>query len=134
MNAHLFVIHFPVVLVVVATVFDLVGVGLKDWALRDWAWRFFLVSAIAVFLAFATGDSALMGALSSATVNTPRLDAHMQWGSVGIWAIIGGALLRTLWRNRFTGVYGWLNLIVLLAAMGLLVAITYTGTLVRHGG
>jgi uncharacterized membrane protein len=134
MNAHLFIIHFPVSLAVVAAVLDLVGVSLNDHSLRDWSWRFLIVAAIAVFLAFATGEGARLAALSGGRVPVQRLDLHQQWGSVGIWAVIGVALLRTLWRNRLTGVFGWLNLLLLLAATGLLIAITLSGSLVRHGG
>jgi uncharacterized membrane protein len=134
MNAHLFIIHFPVSLAVVAATLDLVGVSLNDNSLRDWAWRFLLVAAIAVFLAFATGEGARLAALGAGGVSIPRVDLHQQWGSVGIWAVIGAALMRTLWRNRLTGAFGWLNLLLLLAATGLLVAITVSGTLVRHGG
>lgn len=134
MSAHLFVIHFPVSMAVVAATLDLVGVALDDRSLRDWAWRFLLVAAVAVFLAFATGEGARLNALGTGAVSIPRMATHEQWGSVGIWAVAVAALLRSLWRNRLSGAFGWLNLVLILAATGLLVAITFTGSLVRHGG
>jgi uncharacterized membrane protein len=133
MNAHLFVIHFPVTLVIVATALDLIGVGMNDRALRDWASRFLLVTAIAVFLAFATGEGALLAALSGGgAVDAGRIESHQEWGSVGVWVIIGSALLRTLWRNRLSGPFAWVNLGLLLGSTGLLVAITVSGMAVRH--
>lgn len=134
MNAHLFIIHFPVSLAVAAAGLDLIGVAMNDRTLRDWAWRFLLAAAFGVFLAFATGEGAQLAALGSGGVAPDRVATHAEWGSVGVWVVIGAALLRTLWRRRTSGAYGWLNLIVLLAATGLLIAITFTGTIIRHGG
>jgi uncharacterized membrane protein len=133
MNAHLFVVHFPVSLIVVATALDLLGVGMNDRSLREWGGRFLLAAAVAVFLAFATGEGARLAAMSTGAVDLPRMEVHQQWGSVGIWAVIGGALLRTLWRNRLSGLFGWLNLLILLGATALLIAISLSGTAVRHG-
>lgn len=134
MNAHLFLVHFPVSLAVVAAGLDLIGIAMNDRSLRDLAWRFLLVAAVAVFLAFATGEGAQLAALGAGGVSHERVATHAEWGSVGIWAVIGAALLRTLWRQRTSGIFGWLNLVLLLAATGLLVVITFTGTLVRHAG
>src|SRR5690606_763340 len=128
MNAHLFVIHFPIALVVVATVLDLIGVGMNDRSLREWGGRFLLATAVAVFLAFATAEGAVLAAVSSGTVDGTRIETHQQWGSIGVWVVIGFALLRTLWRQRLSGVYGWINLALLLGATGMLVAITVSGT------
>ena len=132
MNAHLFIVHFPVSLVVVATLLDLIGVGMNDRALREWGGRFLLATAVAVFLAFATADGAVLAALSSGAVDAARIERHQEWGSVGVWVIIGFALLRTLWRDRLSGLFGWINLALLLGATGLLIAITVSGTAVRH--
>lgn len=134
MNAHLIVIHFPISLVFVAATLDLLGVALENRSLRDWCWRFLLAGAFAVLLAFVTGEGAKLDALSSGEIDFQQLEVHQQWGSVGIWAVIGAALLRTLWRNRTTGAHGWLNLAVILLTAALLVAITVSGTMVRHFG
>lgn len=134
MSAHLFIIHFPVSLVLAAAALDLIGIATNDRLFRDWAWRFMLAAAIAVFLAFATGESARFAALSGGEVAPDRVATHAEWGSVGVWVVVAAALLRTLWRQRTSGFYAWLNLVVLLVATGLLVAITFTGTLIRHGG
>ena len=134
MSTHLFIIHFPVSLAVVAAALDLVGIALDDRSLRDWSWRFLIAAAVAEFLAFATGEGARLNALGTGAVSIPRMATHEQWGSVGIWAVAVVALLRSLWRNRLTGMFGWLNLALVLAATGLLVAITFTGSLIRHVG
>lgn len=134
MSAHLFIIHFPVSLILVAATLDLIGVAMTEPGLRDWAWRFLIAAAFAVFFAFATGEGARLAALAGGGVPFSPLETHQEWGTVGIWGVIGAALLRTLWRNRISGFYGWLNLFLLLLTAGLLIVITVTGSMVRHGG
>lgn len=134
MSLHLFVIHFPVALLLLALVTDLAGMGLRDAQLREWSWRLLLLGAVMAFIAVGTGDGARMNAASSGALVAERLAAHEMWGGAGIWAIAGAALLRTLWRRREGLAFSILNLALLMAATGVVVAITLTGTLVRHGG
>jgi uncharacterized membrane protein len=132
-TAHLYIIHFPVSLILVAAALDLIGVAMNDRALRDWAGRFLLVGSIAAFLSFLTGEGAKLAAIGDAGVRFDQLELHQQWGSVGVWALLGAALLRSLWKNRVSGAYGWLNLLVLVIAAVLAAAITVSGMRVRHG-
>jgi uncharacterized membrane protein len=134
MTAHLFIVHFPISLVVLAAVLDLLGVGMGDRRLRHAAWILLLVGAVAGFLAFATGEGAKLVALASMNVRMDHLETHQQWGSVGIWGLIGGALVRTLWRNRLTGAHGMLNLGLVFVLAGMVVMMTVSGTMIRHSG
>lgn len=133
MTPHLFIIHFPVSLVLVAAVLEAAGAGLRDRVLRDWAWRMLLAGALAAFLAFVTGEGAMLAALSTPGIDLVRMEAHSQWGSVGTWGLLGAALLRSLWRHRLEGAFGIVNLALPWAASALVVAITLSGTAVRHG-
>lgn len=133
MTAHLYIVHFPISLAVVAAVLDIAGISLDDNRLRTLGWAFLLAAAATVFLAFATGEGARLMALSAPTVSEMDIDYHAQWGSAGIWGVIGVALLRTLWRRRTEGLFSWINLGLLLAGTALVIAITTTGMLVRHG-
>lgn len=133
MNVHLFVVHFPVSFVLLAAVLEALGVALGDAELRYWGWRFLLVGAIAIFIAFVTGEGAKLDALGPGGVDIQRIATHEQWGSVGIWAIVGAALMRTLWRHHVHGARAWANLLIVVAAAGLVIMITISGTLVRHG-
>ena len=134
MSLHLFVIHFPVALLTLAVLVDLAGMGLRDAHLREWSWRLLLLGAVMAFIALGTGDGARMNAASSGALDAERMGIHEMWGGSGIWAIAGAALLRTLWRRREGLAFSLLNLALLLVAAGVIVAITLTGTLVRHGG
>jgi uncharacterized membrane protein len=134
MSPHLFLIHFPVAFVIVAAVLDAFGISTGNRSVRDWSWRFLLLGAIAVFAAFATGEGAKLNAGSSGAISFPNLELHQQWGSVGLWAIIGAALLRTLWRHRLNGPFSIVNLAIVVLAAALVIGMTLTGTAVRHFG
>jgi uncharacterized membrane protein len=133
MTPHLFIIHFPVALIVVAAGVESVGVAMADRSLREWAWRLMLIGTVATFLAFVTGEGALLAAMPRGGISPERLELHQQWGSVGTWGVLGMALLRTLWRHRPPGGFAWINLLVSVLAATLVIAISISGTLVRHG-
>lgn len=132
MAAHLFIVHFPISLILIGALADLAGVGLADRALRHRAGQLIIMGGIAAFLAFVTGEGAKIAGLSSPEVDVAGIVVHEQWGSVGTWALLGTALARGMWRTRFEGPMGWVNLAIGIVAAALTVGITITGTMVRH--
>ncbi len=134
MSLHLFIIHFPIALLLLAVLVDLAGLALRDRSLHEWAWGLLLLGAVMAFIALGTGDGARMNAAGSGTLDAERLSVHEMWGGAGIWVIAGAALLRTLWRRREGAAFGFLNLALLACAAAVVVGITVSGTLVRHGG
>lgn len=133
MTAHLFITHFPVTLLLLGALADLGGLALADRALRMRAGQLIIIGGIAAFLAFVTGEGAKIAVISTAQVDIVRIASHEQWGSVGTWALIGVALLRTLWRGQLDGPRGWANAAVAVLAAALVIAITVTGSFIRHG-
>ena len=131
MPVHLFIVHFPVALVLAAAGTELAGVALGSAALRRGAGHLLIAGALAAFLSFFTGSGALSALLSTTPLN-PAADAHAQWGGAGVWGVCGAGVLRLLWRRRLDGVYGWANLAVVLAASALVTAITLSGMAIRH--
>lgn len=134
MTAHLFIVHFPIALLMIGALADLAGVGLGDRALRLRAGQLIIIGGIAAFLAFVTGEGAKIAGLSSPEVDVAGIVLHEEWGAVGTWALLGIALARAMWRTRFDGVMGWVLLALGLGGAALATAITITGTLVRHLG
>lgn len=131
MQAHLVIVHFPIALIVAAAAADLAGVALGDAALRRGAGRLLVAGALGALLAFFTGSGALSAFLAH-TPGNPAVEAHAQWGGAGVWGVAGAGLLRLLWRGRFTGPFGWGNLALAVAASALVLAITLSGTAIRH--
>jgi uncharacterized membrane protein len=133
MAPHLFIIHFPISLIVAGAFLELLGVAMSDNDFRIWGGRFLIAGGVAAFLGFLSGEGAKLNAMSSTEIGLPALESHQQWGSVGAWALLVVAILRSMWRTRFDGMMGWVNGGLTVVAVALVVAITITGTLVRHG-
>lgn len=133
MSAHLFIVHFPVAVILIGALADLAGLGLADRALRYRGGQLLIIGGFAAFLAFVTGEGAKIIALNAPAIDVGRIAAHEQWGSVGTWVLLGIAIVRTMWRNRLDGPMGWLNLVLAAGATVLVIGITLSGTMVRHG-
>lgn len=133
MAPHLFIVHFPVALILVGVLADLAGTALADRALRMRAGQLIIIGGVAAFLGFVTGEGAKILAISTTQVDVARIATHEQWGSVGAWALLGVALSRTMWRGRLEGGIGWVNVLIGVAGAAIVIGITLSGSLVRHG-
>ncbi|MQA90647.1 MAG: hypothetical protein GEU90_10490 [Gemmatimonas sp.] len=133
MTTHLFIVHFPVSLILAGVIIDLVGAAVGDSSARGWAGRLLIAGGFFAFLAFGTGEGAKFAALASQELDAQLLTRHEEWGSIGAWALLILAFLRAIWRNRFDGAHGWLNAGIGVVGAALVVVITLSGTLVRHG-
>lgn len=134
MPAHLLLSHFPIALLVVGAALDLAALLMGRPALRRAAGVLLILGAVTAFAAFLTGQGALMRALGGDPPDPARVEIHTRWGGAGVWLVAGAGVLRALWRERLTGVQGWVNLAAALAAAAVVVAISLTGTAIRHGG
>jgi uncharacterized membrane protein len=133
MNAHLFLAHFPVALVLVGAAADLGGVLAGRERVRAFAGVLLMVGGGFALLAFFTGGGALADAMTRVPPGDPRLDAHPQWGAVGTWALVGGAVLRAAWRRSLHGWRGWVLLTAALASAAVVTGIAATGHAIAHG-
>ena len=133
MPLHLFVVHFPVALFVVAAVTDAFGAATENLAIRRGAGALLILGGVLTLLAFLTGQDALQAVIERFPIGSTRLEAHTQWGAVGTWVLGGLALLRALWRDRLDGPYGWVNLAAALLAGAVVIGITLSGSAISHG-
>lgn len=133
MNTHLFIIHFPIAAAVLAAAAELIGLASDNAALRVRGGQLLMIAGFAALLAFLSGEGARLAAVNTGEVDIARLTLHEQWGSVGAWVLVGAAMGRGVWRNRFDGAIGWMNAAIVLLAAAMAVGITLTGTGVRHG-
>jgi uncharacterized membrane protein len=133
MPAHLFIVHFPVVLLVVGAAADVLGVLTRNAALRAGAGWLIILGALAALLAFMTGGAALSYLLLSQPPGAEAVALHAQWGSAGLWPITVTGALRALWRRRLHGAPGWVNLAMAVVSAVVVVGATVTGTAIRHG-
>jgi uncharacterized membrane protein len=133
MNTHLLLAHFPVALIVSGALADLAGALAGREALRRCAGALLVAGGFLALLAFFTGGDALAAVAGRVRPGDPRLDAHPQWGAVGTWLLVGGALLRAAWRRSLHGPRGWLLVGVALLSAAVVGAIAVTGHAIAHG-
>jgi uncharacterized membrane protein len=134
MNAHLFIAHFPIALLVVGAGADLIGAAAGNPDLRRMAGTLLILGTLGALLSFMTGEGALLSALERIRPGDTALEVHTQWGAVGVWGLMIAGGLRVLWRNRLEGARGWIALAVALASAALVVMIGLSGTAIAHGG
>lgn len=133
MNAHLFLAHFAVALVVTGAAADLVGALSGRERARSFAGVLLMLGGLFALLSFFTGGGALADAAQRVPPGDPRLEAHPQWGAVGTWLLVGGAGLRAAWRRSTGGARGWILLAAALASAAVVTAIALTGHAIAHG-
>lgn len=134
MPLHLFIVHFPVALLVTGAAADLAGALTRNERVRAWAGWLLVLGGAMAFAAFLTGGDAMARAMVRIPPGDPRLEAHAQWGGAGVWLLAGGAVLRATWRHRLEGAQGWLLLGVALVSAAAVVSISLSGTAIAHGG
>ena len=133
MNAHLFLAHFPVALILVGAAADLAGALAGRERVREFAGALLILGGAFALLAFFTGGGALAEAMTRVPPGDPRLEAHPQWGAVGTWVLVGGAGLRAAWRRSLAGARGWVLLAVALASAAVVAGIAVSGHAIAHG-
>jgi uncharacterized membrane protein len=131
MPIHLFVVHFPVALLVVGAAADLAGAALRSEPIRRWAGALLIGGSIAAAIAFFTGQGAA-STLGRDPETYLRLESHTQWGGPGVWILIIAGGLRAVWRNRLHGATGWATLALALLSAALVVAIALSGAAISH--
>ncbi|CAN5806779.1 hypothetical protein BH23GEM8_BH23GEM8_03810 [soil metagenome] len=132
MPLHLFIVHFPLALILVAAVTDATGAASGSERLRSWAGAMLMLGSFAALLAFLTGAGATSIALSRPQPEYQLVAYHSQWGGAAIWPIVGAGLLRGLWRNRLQGLRGWVNLAAAVLSAVLVYLISATGLAISH--
>jgi uncharacterized membrane protein len=132
-TAHLYLAHFPFVLVLLGAGADLAGTLAGNERVRGFAGALLILGGLFALLAFFTGGGALAEAAGRFPPGDPRLEAHPQWGAVGTWALVGGAGLRAAWRRSLHGARGWVLLAVALASAAVVTGIAVTGMRIAHG-
>ncbi len=100
-NVHPMIVHFPIALLIVALLFDLAALVVKqhNW-LQKSAAILYIAGALFVVVAFLSGRQAADSVNVPAVVN-PTLGEHADWGLRTLWffGIYGVARLFFLWKN-----------------------------------
>ncbi len=93
-NIHPMIVHFPIVLLIIAVLFDTAGLILKKFTwLQKSALLLYLLGTIAAGVAFLTGRAASDGLDIPANVITAVND-HADWAEVTLWFFIIYTIVR----------------------------------------
>lgn len=131
MPLHLVLVHFPVGLLVVGAIVDLVGTLAGREGTRRWAGAMLMIGAAAALLAFLSGENALL-TLGREIETQQRVEVHTQWAGVGIWLLMIAGGLRAAWRNRLDGAQKWITLGMAVLSALLVLGISLSGTAINH--
>lgn len=130
-NVHPILVHFPIALLVIAVMFD--GVGLiwrKQTGIRTAAVSLFTLGAIAALAAFLTGRAAADEILLPAAAQTTLTD-HADWATLTVWFYGLYALVRlgVLWFDHKgrSWAQGWAHGLVFLLGVAGLFLLVQTG-------
>jgi uncharacterized membrane protein len=133
MPLHVFVVHFPLALILVGAAGDLVGAGLQSDRIRTWAGSLLILGSAAALLAFLTGAGAESAALSMPQPDRSLIETHSQWGGAAIWPVVGAGVLRVMWRRQLQGPHGWATLAAGVLSAALVIGISASGVAISHG-
>ena len=120
-NVHPLIVHFPIAILFVAALSDLLALTLRRWGwLRLAATGLYVLGALSALAAFLTGRDAVEGMLLSVAAN-PVLTEHADWAERSVWfyGLLATARMAAEWRRLGTRLIVHLPL-ALAGAFGLL--------------
>lgn len=132
-NIHPIVVHFPIALLVVAVLFDVVGLLVRKHApTRSVAIVLYALGAATALAAFFTGDAAAE-AVSLPVAAQATLTDHETWATRTTWfyGLFALARLSILWFDRkgHNWTQGWVHVATVLIGAGGLFFLVRTGDL-----
>lgn len=133
MTAHIFLAHFPVALILIGALADLIAVTVRRPELRGFASSLLILGGACVLLSFLTGQSALDGIAARQPSGSMAIEAHQQWGAVGSWVVAASSGLRAMWRKQLDGPRGWALLVAAQVAALIVIGIATSGAAISHG-
>ncbi|MCF8238656.1 MAG: hypothetical protein K9I85_10900 [Saprospiraceae bacterium] len=134
-HIHAMLVHFPIALVIVGFLSELVGLVLKRPFFRQVGWMLLLLGAAGAVAAYFTGKVAGEGMEDGALGRA--LSTHMEaagWAVAAILAAVGLRIIAMIFDVRFKSLK-WIALIGFAAAVGALGRTGYLGgqLVFRHG-
>ena len=114
-HLHPMIVHFPIALLIVGFIADVVGVILKKDFFTKAGFLLLIVGTIGVFAAYFSGDLAGDG-VSEAGALKLALEDHEHAAVLTLWLMTGTALVRIaiVSLKKYFGVYRWIALFIFL--------------------
>jgi len=125
---HPAIIHFPIVLSLVALLLELLARHPRARTLESAAGLLFVLAALGGVAAVLSGQAARDAAVVPAAV-APLIASHEEVGELAMWLLLAVAAVRVLlgWRGWLRGVVPWAFLLFAAAAAGVVAYNGYLG-------
>jgi uncharacterized membrane protein len=127
---HPFVVHYPIALLSLYAVLEILGVVIKKKFLSDVAYLLLILGAIGAFLGALTGNQAAAAYKYWNEQSSSVLESHQLFATITIWYSIALVILRTVLivKNKFVGPLKYLFIVL---AIVVLILVYKTG---EYGG
>lgn len=134
---HPMIVHFPIALIIVAFVSEIVGVILRRDFYVKAALLLLIVGALGAIAAYVTGDEASHTVGDSGAIRA-ALEMHEEAGEFTLWTVIIAALIRALFAFKHW-MHGWRQWVAVILLAACVAAVGRTGYLggelvFRYGG
>jgi len=117
-HLHPMIVHFPIALLIVGFLAEVVGLVLKKEFFTTAAFYLLVLGTLGVVAAFISGDIAGDGVSETGQLKN-ALETHEHAAQLTLWLMVGTAIVRIalVWMKKFNGVLRYAAFILFLAGV-----------------
>jgi Ca2+/Na+ antiporter len=129
LQIHLFFNHAPIIGVMAATLVVIIGIVLKQSAVRATGLAIYVLFALAVIPTYVSGEGAEERVENIAGINEPAIETHEDMALISLWftlvaAAVGAGAFVAQWKNLSSAKALTLLFVVLAIAANIQIGIT----------
>ncbi|MCK9425125.1 MAG: hypothetical protein M0Q21_03680 [Ignavibacteriaceae bacterium] len=117
-HLHPMIVHFPIALLIVGFLSEVVGLFLKKEFFTKAAFYLLILGTLGVVAAYITGDIAGDGVSETGQLKN-ALETHEHAAQLTLWLMAGAAIVRIalVWMKKFEGVFKYAAFVLFLAGV-----------------
>lgn len=117
-HLHPMIVHFPIALLIVGFLSEVVGLVLKKEFFTKAAFYLLILGTLGVVSAYITGDIAGDGVSETGQLKN-ALATHEHAAQLTLWLMVGAAVVRIVlvWMKKFDGVFKYAAFVLFLAGV-----------------
>jgi len=117
-HLHPMIVHFPIALLIVGFLAEVIGLVLKKEFFTTAAFYLLVLGTLGVVAAFITGDIAGDGVSETGQLKN-ALETHEHAAQLTLWLMVGAAVVRIalVWMKKFSGVLKYAAFVLFLAGV-----------------
>ncbi|MDP3147974.1 MAG: DUF2231 domain-containing protein [Ignavibacteria bacterium] len=117
-HLHPMIVHFPIALLIVGFLAEVVGLVLKKEFFTKAAFYLLILGTLGVVSAYITGNIAGDGVSETGQLKN-ALETHEQAAQLTLWLMVGAAIVRIalVWMKKFDGILKYVAFVLFLAGV-----------------